>query len=120
MPIFQDDLGDGREILPIPKSKMSPPSMTPPWRRTIVRKDSEESIRTDLCEGPVPDTPEESKHLPTLGLDPSFNLCNGTSDRGEFMERLKRGEIPSWLPNYNVCESSNAGSCHVVLTVNTV
>lgn len=101
MPIFQDDLGDGREILPIPKSKMSPPSMTPPWRRTIVRKDSEESIRTDLCEGPVPDTPEESKHLPTLGLDPSFNLCNGTSDRGEFMERLKRGEIPSWLPNYN-------------------
>ncbi|CAD6443567.1 a8be4592-8a30-4bab-b7fd-352635a11da1 [Sclerotinia trifoliorum] len=101
MPIFQDDLGDGREILPIQKSKMSPPSMTPPWKRTIMRKDSEESIRTDLCEGPVPDTPEESKHTPSLGLDPSFNLYNGTSDRGEFMGRLKRGESPNWLPNYN-------------------
>ncbi|KAF7872334.1 hypothetical protein EAF04_003257 [Stromatinia cepivora] len=101
MPIFQDDLGDGREILPIQKSKMSPTSTTPPGRRTIVRKDSEESIRTELCEGPVPDSPEGSKHTPTLGLDTSFNLCNGTSDRGEFMERLKRGESPNWLPNFN-------------------
>ncbi|KAF7956521.1 hypothetical protein EAE96_003857 [Botrytis aclada] len=103
MPIFQDDLGDGREILPIQKSKMTPVSMSPPERRTIVRKDSEESIRTELCEGPVPDTPEGSKTIPTLGLDTSFeNSYSGASDRGDLIERLKRGESSSWFPNLNL------------------
>lgn len=120
MPIFQDDLGDGREILPIQKSKVLPTSMTPPGRRTIMRRESEESIRTELCEGPMPDTPEDPKPLPTLGLDTSFNLYNGTSDRGDLIERLKKGESPNWLPNLNVCESLNLGTCDVVLTVNIV
>ncbi|THV50059.1 hypothetical protein BGAL_0166g00010 [Botrytis galanthina] len=103
MPMFQDDLGHGREILPIQKSKMTPVSMSPPERRTIMRKDSEESIRTDLCEGPVPDTPEGSKTIPTLGLDTSFkNSYSGTSDRGDLIERLKRGESSSWFPNLNL------------------
>ncbi|TGO25928.1 hypothetical protein BPAE_0070g00480 [Botrytis paeoniae] len=103
MPIFQDDLGDGREILPIQKSKMTPVSMSPPERRTIMRKDSEESIRTELCEGPVPDTPEGSKTIPTLGLDTSFkNSYSGTSDREDLIERLKRGESSSWFPNLNL------------------
>lgn len=106
MPMFQDDLGDGREILPVQKPKLTPVSMTPPERRTIVRKDSEESIRTELCEGPVPDTPEGSKSTPALGLDTSFkNSYSGTSEREDLIERLKRGENSSWFPNLNVCAS---------------
>lgn len=121
MPMFQDDLGHGREILPIQKSKMTPVSMSPPERRTITRKDSEESIRTDLCEGPVPDTPEGSKTIPTLGLDTSFKSSySGTSDRGDLIERLKRGESSSWFPNLNVCESLSSNACDFILTVNTV
>ncbi|KAI9645389.1 hypothetical protein NHQ30_006127 [Ciborinia camelliae] len=78
-------------------------SMTPPERRTITRKDSEESIRTELCEGHVPDTPEGPKLKSTLGLDTSFNISyNGTSDRGELIDRLKRGENPNWLPTLNL------------------
>ncbi|XDG10399.1 hypothetical protein ABKA04_010014 [Annulohypoxylon sp. FPYF3050] len=58
------------------------------------RKQSEESIRTELCEGPIlednpapaPQTPERSP--PTE--------C---SDRSELIERLKRGESPTWKPN---------------------
>ncbi|KAM0147555.1 hypothetical protein ACHAPG_010529 [Botrytis cinerea] len=103
MPMFQDDLGDGREILPVQKPKLTPVSMTPPERRTIVRKDSEESIRTELCEGPVPDTPEGSKSTPALGLDTSFkNSYSGTSEREDLIERLKRGENSSWFPNLNL------------------
>ena len=72
----------------------------------IARKDSEESIRTELCEGLVPDTPEEEKNIPALELDTSFGFpYNGSSDRGELIERLKRGDSPNWLPNRNVCES---------------
>ncbi|ESZ98680.1 hypothetical protein SBOR_0918 [Sclerotinia borealis F-4128] len=103
MPSFQDDLGHGQEILPFQKSKIPPASVMPPERRTITRKDSEESIRTELCEGPVPDTPEGTQHIPTLGLDTSFNISyNGTSDRGELIERLKRGESTNWLSNLNL------------------
>ncbi|KAM3067444.1 hypothetical protein ACMFMG_011592 [Clarireedia jacksonii] len=103
MPIFQDDLGDGRRTPPVEKSKISPISMAPLEGRTIARKVSEESIRTELCEGLVPDTPEEPKTLPMLELDTSFKFpFNGTSDRGEFIERLKKGESPTWLPNRNL------------------
>jgi hypothetical protein len=68
-----------------------------------MRKVSEESIRTELCEGPVPDTPEDEPSLPTRGLESSFKFpIHGTSDRVELIERLKRGESPTWLPNRNV------------------
>jgi hypothetical protein len=36
-------------------------------------------------------------------LDSSFKFpTHGTSDRVELIERLKRGESPTWLPNRNV------------------
>jgi hypothetical protein len=104
MPIFQDDLGDGHRTPPVEKSTTSQIPMPPLEGRTIARKVSEESIRTELCEGLVPDTPEEAKTLPLLGLDTGFTFSfNGTSDRGELIERLKKGESPTWLPNRNVC-----------------
>jgi len=67
------------------------------------RKVSEESIRTDLCEGPVPDSPEEERPFATAGLASNFKFPrSGTTDRVELIERLKRGESPTWLPNRNV------------------
>lgn len=57
---------------------------------------SEESIRTDFCEGLL----RESSKSPS----PEPELCpTTTSDRAELIERLKRGESPTWVPNRRVC-----------------
>jgi hypothetical protein len=69
----------------------------------ITRRVSEESIRTELCEGPILDSPEDERIIPTRALESNFKLpIHGTSDRVELIERLKRGESPTWLPNRNV------------------
>ncbi|RAL66126.1 hypothetical protein DID88_005797 [Monilinia fructigena] len=103
MPIFQDDLGDGRAVFSRHKSNVSDTSVTEPETRTITRKYSEDSIRTELCEGPVPDPPEGTKPKPTLELDTNLNISyNEITDRGELIERLKMGESPNWLPNLNL------------------
>ncbi|KAJ2902743.1 uncharacterized protein MKZ38_000169 [Zalerion maritima] len=87
MPIFQEDLerGDGSEdpppSRPIPIDSPS---------QLLRRKCSEESIRTDLCEGIIPDSPKPT----TPENDPEL-----ISDRAELIERLKRGESPTWVPN---------------------
>ncbi|QSZ33933.1 hypothetical protein DSL72_005512 [Monilinia vaccinii-corymbosi] len=102
MPIFQDDLGDHRPVYPSHKSKVSAPSVAVPEMRTLTRRCSEESIRTELCEGPVPDIPDRPRPIPTLALDTDLSTpCNGMTDRGELIERLKRGN-PHWLPNLNL------------------
>jgi hypothetical protein len=101
MPIFQDDFGSGRAPKPSKPTKTML-STTPPEANLITRKASEESIRTDLCEGPVQDTPEE-RNLLSGDLNTTFRFpLLGTSDRTELIERLKRGESPTWLPNRNV------------------
>jgi len=101
MPIFQDDLGGGRGTPPA-KQTTPPLLTTPPERNTIIRKLSEESIRTELCDGPIPDTPEDPRE-PLEELKTSFTFpLHGTSDRVELIERLKKGESPTWLPNRNV------------------
>ena len=66
------------------------------------RKVSEESIRTELCEGLVPDSPQIE---PTAVEQRELNkvAATGTSDRGELIERLKRGESLAWVPTRNVC-----------------
>jgi hypothetical protein len=63
--------------------------------RWFGRRLSEESIRTELCEGPVPDTP------PRPGT-PRDAVARAVSDRAELIERLKRGESPTWVPNRHV------------------
>ena len=101
MPIFQDDLGGGRGTPPI-KAK-SPLSNSPLESNVIQRKLSEESIRTELCEGPVPEIPEEPSNTPAEVAHKSFAFpFHGTSDRVELIQRLKNGESPTWLPNRNV------------------
>ena len=102
MPIFHEDLE--REEVPAERTPMasSPESLCSEapllHGRTLVRKPSEESIRTELCEGPVPDstrptTPEKTSE----GEDPT--PC---TDRAELIERLKRGESPTWIANRHV------------------
>jgi hypothetical protein len=63
--------------------------------RILARKLSEESIQTELCEGPIPDSP-----LPKI---PEKAVLDAVSDRAELIERLKRGESPTWVPNRHVC-----------------
>jgi len=108
MPIFQDDLGGGQGIPPT-KPAMIPLATTPPDENVITRRMSEESIRTELCEGPVLDSLEDESIIPARSLESNFTLpIHGTSDRVELIERLKRGESPTWLPNRNVrCIFSN-------------
>ncbi|KAJ4416478.1 hypothetical protein N0V82_006743 [Gnomoniopsis sp. IMI 355080] len=60
-------------------------------------RESEESLRTDLCEGLLR---EQSK---PRSPEPDFCLTT-TSDRAELIERLKRGESPTWVPSRR-CES---------------
>ncbi|OHW90475.1 hypothetical protein CSPAE12_10950 [Colletotrichum incanum] len=61
---------------------------------SLVRKLSEESIRTELCEGPILESPRPST--------PESDAAAVTSDRAELIERLKRGESPTWVPNRHV------------------
>lgn len=101
MPIFQDDFGGGHSTPPGQQLPL-PAFNTTPERESLRRKISEESIRTELCEGLVLDGPQLD---PTTVEQPDVQLAvNGTSDRGELIERLKRGESPTWVPNPNVRE----------------
>jgi hypothetical protein len=100
MPIFQDDDDElAQNGVPTPERRTTTPpsSKTPSDSVSIRRKLSEESIRTELCEGPLPDSLEKPSTLP----EESSNSCfapplHGTTDRLEYIERLKRGESPSW------------------------
>lgn len=102
MPIFQDDLGSGRGTPPT-KPGLSSLSNSPQDRNQVSRKASEESIRTDLCEGPLLDSPDHHKESSARNLNESFTFpILGTSDRVELIERLKRGQSAAWLPNRNL------------------
>ncbi|KAK4230005.1 hypothetical protein QBC38DRAFT_61874 [Podospora fimiseda] len=64
-------------------------------RRSLSRRLSEESIRTELCEGPVPESPFCGPSTPEKTASHNVSV----SDRAELIERLKRGESPTWVPN---------------------
>ncbi|KAK4235861.1 hypothetical protein C8A03DRAFT_36263 [Achaetomium macrosporum] len=80
------------------------PIQTPPGRaRWFNRRLSEESMRTELCEGPVPDSPPKPP-------SPQRHVSRAVSDRAELIERLKRGESPTWITNRRVhhdCQSQS-------------
>ncbi|KAI9171017.1 hypothetical protein HJFPF1_00496 [Paramyrothecium foliicola] len=107
MPIFQSDL-DQSHSLSFPQSLGQEPTAIerPPSVRS--RRLSEVSIRTELCEGPVPDSPQS----PTLPA--STDDDHGpTSDRAELIQRLKRGQSPTWIPSHHVRNRSPQNE-HVV------
>ncbi|RDL33636.1 Uncharacterized protein BP5553_08004 [Venustampulla echinocandica] len=114
MPIFQDDhdLGAGQGVEPDKPAKC-PRTSSPLNQIQIIRRLSEESIRTELCEGPLPDTPEDQATRPVGTLNADFEFPfhgHGTFDRGELIDRLKKGESPTWLPNRNL--ESLLKDCH--------
>lgn len=101
MPIFQDGIDSGRTTPPT-EPTMSPLSNSQE-RCQLARKLSEESIRTDLCEGPLPDGLENKEE--DFATDPDTSLAFpilGTSNRVELIERLKREQSAAWLPTRNV------------------
>ncbi|KAK3391060.1 hypothetical protein B0H63DRAFT_131210 [Podospora didyma] len=96
MPMFQEQHLGSQD--PAPGVASGQPDPMPihvsfDTQRLLSRRVSEESIRTDLCEGPVPDSP------PAKPVTPEQELSNTVSDRAELIERLKRGESPTWVPN---------------------
>jgi hypothetical protein len=82
-------------------------------RRSLHTKVSEESIRTELCEGPLLDSPRSStpERIP--------EEATAVTDRAELIERLKRGESPTWFPSRHVSAERRYASspCRQVLTV---
>ncbi len=94
MPIFED-----------PERRLSTTTQEPePTQLAIMnRKLSEESIRTEFCEGPLPDGPPWDTS-PGSDKDMLAENMGGarTSNRAELIERIKRGESPTWVPNQAV------------------
>ncbi|KAL7971064.1 hypothetical protein HDV63DRAFT_341802 [Trichoderma sp. SZMC 28014] len=87
MPIFQDDI----EHVPPAPSPSGSLRIEP--ARSWNRRFSEESLRLEECEGPIPDS---------LEARPSISKSDEetrVSDRAELIQRLKRGESPTWVPN---------------------
>ncbi|KAL6353360.1 hypothetical protein LRP88_13852 [Fusarium phalaenopsidis] len=84
MPIFQADLDHHEPVEPAP---IDVPTQN-------LRRLSEESIRTELCEGPIPDSPPRSG---TPKRSESGEAA--ISDRAALIERLKRAQSPTWIPN---------------------
>ncbi|KAH6631887.1 hypothetical protein F5144DRAFT_602652 [Chaetomium tenue] len=85
-----DGGSQGPESAPVPIQ--TPPGMAR-WQHS--RRLSEESIRTELCEGPVPDSPPRPS-------TPQEAVSHAVCNRAELIERLKRGESPTWVPNHHV------------------
>ncbi len=75
-----------------------------PLLQSLPRKQSEESIRTELCEGPVLDSPSPSPLLPLAQTPEHDNSSSSAAclDRAALIERLKRGESPTWIPHRHV------------------
>jgi hypothetical protein len=110
MPIFEDALDDERPVTPDLANQPSKPISIPrPLEFPLARKLSEESIRTELCEGPIPDTP------PLPSPDDADTQAH-ISDRAELIERLKRGESPTWVPNRHVRVFHNLHHQCLILT----
>ncbi|KAH7328371.1 hypothetical protein B0I35DRAFT_417284 [Stachybotrys elegans] len=98
MPIFQSDIEPARppghdEEYPLEAESVTDHdgSAEPP-RPSRLRRLSEESLATELCEGPIPDSPPA---LPASRID---KHDSPTPDRAELIQKLKRAQSPTWLP----------------------
>ncbi|KAK3400134.1 hypothetical protein B0T20DRAFT_407956 [Sordaria brevicollis] len=80
--------------IPEPANLKQPHTMTIP-PKSLSHRVSEESIRTEFCEGPVdspfnPTAPERKPHIPLV------------HDRAMLIHRLKEKESQTWVPNNNL------------------
>ena len=98
MPIFNDP------DLRLADAKRDPgPALGEDSPSARMRRPSEDSIRTEFCDGPEPEMPTwiatlEDKAAAMANKDTGTR----TSDRAELIERIKRGESPTWVPNQAV------------------
>ena len=97
MPMFHDPdrPWDG------PRSTNKAADIPQPIVALLERRTSEDSIRTEFCEGPVLDDSKPASPKPNPAAE-SVAASVETSDRAELIERLKRGESPTWVPNRKV------------------
>ncbi|KAI1482408.1 hypothetical protein F4774DRAFT_371211 [Daldinia eschscholtzii] len=91
MPAFQIDLERRESAEKLPTPAMASPTDQLRNNSALRKKRSEESISTELCDGPIADTPAPQT--------PEQNSPTECSDRSELIERLKRGESPTWRPS---------------------
>ncbi|KAI9816221.1 MAG: hypothetical protein M1827_001822 [Pycnora praestabilis] len=71
---------------------------------STMRNPSEESIRTEFLDGPISDEDMEAVSPIDKVLAAINDARLETSDRGELIERIKRGESPTWVPNRTLGE----------------
>lgn len=110
MPFFRDTTDGVDAISAAPEAPAERATATQPLpihgldhSTTLRYRPSEESIRTELCEGPLLPGAEGGV---TSGRDESAAPgVTTTSDRAELIERLKRGESPTWVPSRRVCSA---------------
>ena len=67
-----------------------------------MRRPSEESIRTEFCDGPILE--DNAPHAPSSVQEVQGGTVDKMviGDRGELIERIKRGESPTWVPSRTV------------------
>ena len=63
-----------------------------------MRRPMEENILTELCDGPLFEDTVRHLSPSEKNLQSKATDRIETSDRGELIERIKRGESPTWVP----------------------
>ena len=95
MPVFHDPelrLASDKEEKGVSEKSPSLPA--------TMRRPSEESIRTEFCDGPEPEVPRWTTHLENqaTAID-GKEQATSTSDRAELIKRIKSGKSPTWVPS---------------------
>lgn len=91
MPIFRDP--DPHRVQPDPDTNRPEEPAGPP---------PQEDIRSEYHDGPSPETENRPASPIKVVLAAIDNTSLSVSDRVELIERIKRGESPTWLPNRTV------------------
>lgn len=95
MPVFHDP--DLR--LASDKEEKGAPDEAPSLLATM-RRPSEESIRTEFCDGPEPEVPRWITALESQAtVIDGKEQATSTNDRAELIKRIKSGESPTWVPS---------------------
>lgn len=95
MPVFHDP--DLRLASDKEEKRASEEAASP---LATMRRPSEESIRTEFCDGPEPEVPRWITALENqaTAIDGKEQAAS-TSDRAELIKRIKSGESPTWVPS---------------------
>lgn len=94
MPIFHD--------IDSPPLSRPPPTLGSGGYDPIMRRPSEERLKTEFFDGPVPAAGERGT-LPVENVMATISQAKlETRNRAELIKRIKRGESPTWIPSGTV------------------